>query len=62
MNPDAEVRLAEQPQWAFEYSIDRVAEVTLDEDSRSECADVVYLAEGRQLGYLNETASDELGW
>lgn len=27
MNPDAEVRLAMQPRWAFEYSIGAVVEV-----------------------------------
>lgn len=62
MNPDAEVRLAEQPRWAFEYSVSNVVEVQQGTDDDNECDTVVYLAEGRHLGYLNSNASDELGW
>lgn len=55
---DAEVRLAQQPSWPFEYSIARfgveIAEV--------EGADVVYIAEGSQLGYLPGVARDAIGW
>tara|TARA_R110000824_G_scaffold386657_1_gene581646 strand:+ start:314 stop:520 length:207 start_codon:yes stop_codon:yes gene_type:complete len=56
MEQDAEVRFASQPSWPFEYDIVGVVEVNVDED------DVVYLEEGRQLGYLPGEAKDELGW
>jgi hypothetical protein len=64
---DVEVRMAQQPKWAFEYSIDQavvVAEVDEDdEDVRTPPKNVtVYLSEGSQIGYLPEAASDELGW
>ena len=65
---DVEVRMAQQPKWAFEYSIDQ-AVVVEDEDGEEtrdsvvgEKQVVVYLSEGSQLGYLPEKASDELGW
>ena len=56
MEQDAEVRFAQQPSCPFEYDIVGVVEVKVDED------DVVYLEEGRQLGYLPGEAKDELGW
>ena len=42
INPESEVRLAEQPNWPFEYELKAIAEVE----------DIVYLGEGTQLGYL----------
>jgi hypothetical protein len=52
---DAEVRLATQPSWPMEYSLGhRVAE-----DAE---ANVVYLAERTQLGYLSGDAAEQLGW
>ena len=42
---EAEVRLAEQPSWPFEYS---VGEVQYDEDNN-----IVYIGEGQQLDYLS---------
>ena len=56
---DVEVRTAQQPKWAFEYSIDQAVTVKHDEDDGET---IVYLGEGSQLGYLNEDASRELGW
>ena len=57
-NPDAEVRLAEQPRWAFAYTLDdRVGEYT-DKDNN----DYVYLVEGRQLAYLNSKVAQIIGW
>lgn len=92
-NEDPEVRLAIQPQWAFEHSIDQVVlpeqpryvtqaefeAMSEDEQERaSEAADrdeveflddnqlrperVIYIGEGRQVGYLPGTASRALGW
>jgi hypothetical protein len=58
-DPDAEVRLAEQPAWAFEYTIattNPVVEVDLDGEP------IVYLGEGQQLGYLPDAVRRELGW
>lgn len=54
---DPEVRLAMQPQWAFEYSIHSVTPVSL-EDRQGEEFPVVYLSEGVQLGYLPGAAKD----
>jgi hypothetical protein len=56
---DVEVRTAQQPKWAFEYSIEQAVTVKHDEDDGET---IVYLGEGSQLGYLNEDASRELGW
>ena len=73
---DAEVRLAQQPNWPFEYSL---ADAVLvgptarppgyqpdpdedeDEDDHPE-ENVVYLVEGTQLGYLPGAAAREMGW
>ncbi len=58
-DPDAEVRLASQPAWPFEYAIDpthAAEEVELDDTS------VVYLGEFAQLGYLPEVVRHQLGW
>ena len=65
---DVEVRSAQQPKWAFEYSIDSAVTVCEvedefdDDDRKAPKSVVVYLSEGSQLGYLNEDASRELGW
>ncbi len=52
--PEAEVRIAQQPSWPFEYS---VGEVAAPDEGK-----VVYIAEGAQLGYLPGEVSSELGW
>ena len=52
---DPEVRLAIQPQWAFEYSIHSISCL---EDLEGEDAPVVYLSEGVQLGYLPGAVQD----
>jgi hypothetical protein len=53
---DATVRFASQPSWPFEYSINGVVPTIVDGK------DMVYLEEGRQVGYLPSEAKDELGW
>ena len=58
---DVEVRTAQQPRWAFEYSIDEAVTIKHD-DGDDEGETVVYLSEGSQLGYLPELAASELGW
>lgn len=55
---DIEVRLAQQPRWAFEYSIGNIAAVEDLQDSDP----IIYIGEGQQLGYLPGDAARELGW
>lgn len=75
MPQGAEVRLAQQPKWAFEYSVDNIAHVpagTLEDGEGLDCEDyddgetfskdVVYIGEGHQLGYLPEAAQQALEW
>jgi hypothetical protein len=64
---DVEVRTAQSPKWAFEYTIDQAVVVTeedeeSDDDRTPPKSVMVYLSEGSQIGYLPERASDELGW
>tara|TARA_R100000988_G_C3943748_1_gene137551 strand:- start:602 stop:808 length:207 start_codon:yes stop_codon:yes gene_type:complete len=56
MDEGATVRFASQPSWPFEYSIYGVVQTTVKDQ------DMVYLEEGRQVGYLPKEAKDELGW
>ena len=58
---DATVRFASQPSWPFEYSIYGVVQTTVKDREDNEI-DMVYLEEGRQVGYLPSEAKDELGW
>ena len=60
MDQDAKVRFASQPSWPFEYSISGVIQTIVDNRGNEE--DIVYLEEGRQVGYLPKEAKDELGW
>ena len=62
MNPEAEVRFASQPSWPFENDIDSVVSVEVENPRTSEAVEVVYLEEGRQIGYLPGEAKQELGW
>ena len=59
---DVEVRTAQQPKWAFEYSIEQAVTIEVEDENTDEREKVVYLAEGSQIGYLPELASSELGW
>jgi len=54
---DIEVRLAEQPRWAFEYSIQEELGVAKVKGEM-----IAYLAEGSQLNYLPHSASVAVGW
>ena len=58
---DAKVRFASQPSWPFEYSIYGVVQTTVKDREDNEI-DMVYLEEGRQVGYLPSEAKEELGW
>jgi hypothetical protein len=62
MNPNAEVRFAAQPNWPFEYDIDSVVQVAVEDRRTDDTTEVVYLEEGRQIGYLPGEAARELGW
>ena len=61
MDGDATVRFASQPSWPFEYSIYGVVQTTVRDNEDNE-RDMVYLEEGRQVGYLPAEAKEELGW
>ena len=68
-----EVRLAQQPNYPFEYSIDNIVEFSAagakddpyeSEDSVRQDADdehIVYITEGQQLGYLSKEVWDICG-
>lgn len=60
MPPEAEVRIAEQPQWPFEYSIESFNPVVVARDGDNN--EVVYIVEGSQLGYLPGSVANEVGW
>jgi SpoU rRNA methylase family enzyme len=68
MNPESEVRFASQPSWPFEYSVSDVVEVVEEgeeeefDDREEDLQPVVYLVEGRQIGYLPGNVKDEIGW
>ena len=59
---DTAVRFASQPSWPFEYSINSVQEVQIDDEEADEPDTVIFLEEGRQLGYLPAEAIFQLGW
>lgn len=63
VEPETEVRLAMQPSYPFEYSV-RQRDVIFVEDATvlDRSPGVVYLAEGKQVGYLPGEVRDELGW
>jgi len=52
---DLEVRLAHQPSWPFEYELDSSSDLAVS-------AGVVYIPEGRQIGYLPGVVARDLGW
>lgn len=64
MPDEAEVRLAMQPSWPFEYSIMDVIPMEPDEEEPEEDDPIriVYLVEGSQLGYLPAAATEAIGW
>ena len=61
MDEGATVRFASQPSWPFEYSIYGVVQTTVKDREDNE-QEMVYLEEGRQVGYLPSEAKEELGW
>ena len=58
MDPESDVRMAQQPGWPFEYSIAGVQSIAGDDDNPP----VIYLVEDVQLGYLPQAAGVAIGW
>ncbi|MAF26013.1 hypothetical protein CL634_10650 [bacterium] len=59
INEDTEIRMAQQPRWAFEYSFRDIAVAVKPDDEDST---VLYLEEGHQIGYLPNEAAKALDW
>ena len=63
INEDTEVRMAQQPRWAFEYATSSgIATSNYAEAGAPEVAEALYLEEGYQIGYLPEGVAEQLGW
>ena len=68
LDDDVEIRFASQPSWPFEYSINNVVVVDTEEDEFTEDdrytngEQIVYLVEGKQIGYLPGNVKNEIGW
>jgi hypothetical protein len=69
--PDMEVRIAEQPNRPLEYHIQDAIDSIADDDDCDEDENevgkkhgikVVYIVEGRQIGYLVGKARNDVGW
>ena len=52
---DLEVRLAHQLSWPLEYELDSSSDLAVSDG-------VVYIPEGRQIGYLPGVVARDLGW
>ena len=63
IDEDTEIRLAEQPRWAFEYATGfGIATSNHAEAGAPEVAKALYLEEGRQIGYLPRGVAQQLEW
>jgi hypothetical protein len=63
INEDTEIRMAQQPRWAFEYATGYgIATSNHDEAGAPEVAKALYLEEGHQIGYLPEGVAQQLEW
>lgn len=75
LDDDVEVRIASQPRWPLEYSIASPAAFVESDEEEDEEGDtqrcplkdappegVLYLGEGRQIGYLPTPARRGLRW
>ena len=56
-----EVKLAQQPNWPFQYSIGDVGEAKIDDDDDS-AGTALFIGEDYQEQYLSADASRVLGW
>ena len=65
VDPDSELRIAQQPNYPFEYSLDTgsgpLVEVEQEEEG-DDMPSVVYIVSGNQIGYLPQAAADAIGW
>ena len=57
LSDNTSVLLATQPGWPFEHDIN---DITLVEDEHGNMT--VYMEQGAQLGHLNESAQEVMGW
>ena len=64
LDPDMEVRLATQPNWPFECGIAEVTVLELEGEEAEQAGTpgIVYIAEGKQIGYLAGEVRNNLGW
>ncbi|MAF24019.1 hypothetical protein CL634_00320 [bacterium] len=63
INEDTEIRLAQQPRWAFEYATGfGIATSNHAEAAAPQVAEALYLEEGHQIGYLPEGVAQQLEW
>ena len=60
VDDNTEIRMAQQPRWAFEYGIGS-SFATL-KDKVNPHISVLYLEEGPQIGYLPSEAAVQLDW
>ena len=59
--PDTEVRIATQPTWPFEHEIAGTDDNQHPTEAE-QATPIVYLLEGRQIGYLPEGIGNSQGW
>jgi hypothetical protein len=62
LDQNTEVRFASQPNYPFEYNINDVVVVEVENKRNGHSEEIVYLGEGSQIGYLPGDVSIELGW
>ena len=63
INEDTEIRMAQQPRWAFEYATGHgIATSNHAEGGPAGAAEALYLEEGHQIGYLPEEVAEQLDW
>jgi len=63
IDEDTEIRLAQQPKWAFEYATGfGIATSNHAEAGAPQVAEALYLEEGHQIGYLPEGVAQQLEW
>lgn len=59
---EVEVRLAMQPTWPMEYTIDEYPDIQVIGIGDDVKQQIIHLPEGHQTGYLPGEVSESLGW